>query len=118
MDWPGSIDTHREIEIETSRAPAAPVHRTTIWAVVEGGDVYIRSLKGDDGRWYRELTANPEAVVRVGDEAVHVRAVPAADNQSIERASEGLRRKYSDSRALQSMLEEDILHTTLKLEPR
>ena len=118
MDWPGPIDTHREIDIETSRAPGAPVHRTTIWAVADGTDVYIRSLKGDDSRWYRELTANPDAVVRVGDEAVAVRAVPAADDDSIERASEGLRRKYSDSRALQSMLEEDMLHTTVKLEPR
>jgi hypothetical protein len=118
MDWPGSIETNREIEIETSQAPGAPVHRTTIWAVEDGGDVYIRSLKGDGGRWYRELTANPEAVVRVGAEAVHVRALPAADDESIERASDGLRRKYSDSRALQSMLEEGILHTTLRLEPR
>jgi hypothetical protein len=118
MDWPASIDTSREIDIETSRAPDAPVHRTTIWAVVEGGDVFIRSLKGDDGRWYRELTANPEAVVHVGDDAVPVRAVQAADAESVERASEGLRRKYSDSRSLQPMLEENILHTTVKLEPR
>jgi hypothetical protein len=118
MDWPGPIDSQREIDIETSRAPDAPVHRTTIWVVVEDGDVYIRSLKGDDGRWYRELTANPDAVVHVGGETVPVRAVPARDAESIERASEGLRRKYSDSRSLQPMLEEDILHTTVKLEPR
>jgi hypothetical protein len=118
MDWPEPIDTHREIDIETSRAPDAPVHRTTIWAVVEDGEVYIRSLRGDSGRWYRELMANPDAVVHVDGESVPVRAVQALDAQSVERASAGLRRKYADSRSLDSMLQEDILHTTVRLERR
>jgi hypothetical protein len=118
MDWPGSIDTLREIDIETRRAPDAPVHRTTIWAVVDGGDVYIRSLKGDSGRWYRDLLANPDAVVHVGDESAPVRAVDASDADSVERASAGLRSKYADSSSLASMLQDDMLEATLRLEPR
>jgi hypothetical protein len=118
MDWPGPIDTHREIDIETSRAPDAPVHRTTIWAVVEDGQVYIRSLRGASGRWYRELIANPEAAVLVDGESVPVRGVQASDAESVERASAGLRRKYADSSALDSMLKDEILDTTVRLEPR
>jgi hypothetical protein len=118
MAWPDAIDSAREVEIETRRGEDAPVHRTTIWAVVDGGDVYVRSLRGTKGRWYRELMADPTAVVRVEDDAFPVQAVQAADPESIERTNDALRRKYSDSRSLDSMLADDILETTVKLEPR
>jgi hypothetical protein len=118
MDWPAAIDSAREVEIETRRGEGAPAHRTTIWAVVDGGDVYVRSLRGASARWYRELMADPAAVLHVEDDAFPVRAVQATDPESIERTSDALRRKYSDSRALDSMLEDDILGTTVRLEPR
>jgi hypothetical protein len=118
MDWPNLIETHPEIDIETSRGPDARVHHTTIWAAVEDGEVYVRSLRGEAGRWYQELIHNPVAVVHVDGEAIPVRAVQTPDAESIERATVGLRRKYSDSRSLQSMLADDILQTTIRLEPR
>jgi hypothetical protein len=118
MDWPAAIDSAREVGIETRRGEGAPVHRTTIWAVVDGGDVYVRSLKGSSGRWYRELMSDPAAVLHVEDDAFPVQAVRATDPDSIERASDALRRKYGDSRSLDSMLEADILDTTVRLEPR
>lgn len=118
MDWPAAIDTEREVEIETRRGADAPPHRTVIWAVVDDGDVFVRSLKGPHGRWYRELVANPTAVIHVRGEAAPVQAVQATDPDSIERTNEALRRKYSDSRALASMLADDILETTVRLDPR
>jgi hypothetical protein len=118
MNWPAAIDTAREVDIETRRGEGAPSHRTTIWAVVDGGDVYVRSLRGASGRWYRELLAEPEAVLHVGDDTFPVRAAEAADPESVQRTSDALRRKYSDSRSLDSMLADDILDTTLRLEPR
>ena len=118
MAWPDSIDSAPEVDIETSEGQGEPTHRTTIWAVVEDGDVYVRSLRGTRGRWYRELMASGEGVVHVGGDSYPVRAVQAADAESIERASEGLRGKYPASRSLDSMLVEDILETTVRLEPR
>jgi hypothetical protein len=118
MAWPDDIDRAHEVDIETSRGDDAPVHRTTIWAVVEGGEVYVRSLRGTRGRWYRELMATGGGVVHVDGNSYPVRAVQAADDDSIERASEGLRRKYPQSRSLDSMLDDDILETTVRLEPR
>jgi hypothetical protein len=119
MSWPAAIDEAREVEIETRQAEDAPVHRTTIWAVVDQGEVFVRSLKGARGRWYRELVAQPDAaVLHARGEAFPVQAVEAADPASVERTSEALRRKYSDSRALESMLADDILETTVRLDPR
>lgn len=89
MDWPGQIETVPEVDIETRRADDSPAHHTTIWAAVEGGDVYVRSLKGVDGRWYRELMAHPDAVLRVDGESIPVRAVRADDAESVERCTAG-----------------------------
>jgi hypothetical protein len=117
MDWPGQLETVPEVDIETRRSDDAPVHRTTIWAVVDDGDVFVRSLRGTAGRWYRELTANPAAVLHVTGEPVPVRAVAAKDPDSIERATAGFRRKYADSPSLDSMIRDEILDTTVRLEP-
>jgi hypothetical protein len=118
MDWPGQLETVPEVDIETRRADDAPVHRTTIWAAVEGGDVYVRSLRGAAGRWYRELMAHPEAILRFDGESIPVRGVKADDPESVERCTAGYRAKYGGSSALGSMLRDEIADTTVRLEPR
>ena len=117
MDWPADLETVPEVEIETRDADDAPMHRTTIWAAVEDGDVYVRSVRGGKGRWYRDVIANPVASLNVEGESIPVRAVPAGDPESVGRATAGYRRKYSDSSALDSVLRDEILDTTLRLEP-
>src|SRR5918996_4585746 len=118
MEWPGPLETVEEVEIETQRAADAPVHRTIIWVVTFDGDVYVRSLRGEDGRWFRELMAGPDAALHVEDEAVPVLAVRADDRDSVERATDGFRRKYADSPYLDSMIRDEIASTTVRLEPR
>ena len=80
--------------------------------------MYVRSLRGVSGRWYREVLANPAAVLHVAGEAVPVRAVHASDADSIARASSGLQRKYADSPYLASMIREKVLPATIRLERR
>jgi hypothetical protein len=118
MDWPGPLETVEEVDIETTRGGDAPVHRTTIWVVVQDGEVYIRSLRGEEGRWFRELIAKPDAVLHVEGEAVPLRAIRAADPESVERATAGFRAKYADSPYLDSMIRDEIASTTVRLEPR
>ena len=50
--------------------------------------------------------------------AVPVHAVPAPDVESIGRANAGYQRKYADSPYLGTMTREEILGTTVRLEPR
>jgi hypothetical protein len=118
MAWPGRLESVEEVDIETSRGADAPEHQTTIWVVVGDGQAFVRSLKGEDGRWYRELMANPEAVLHVEGDAIPVRAVPAADPESVARATEGFHSKYGDSPYLDSMIRDEIAPTTVRLEPR
>jgi hypothetical protein len=118
MEWPGRIASVEEVDIETTRGAGAPVHRTTIWAVTDDGEVYVRSLNGEDGRWYRELMANPDAVLQVGSEAIPVRAIRSADPESVARATRGFNEKYADSPYLHTMVRPEIEPTTVRLDPR
>jgi hypothetical protein len=106
------------VEIETSRGEGAAVHRTVIWIVAdEAGRAFVRSVRGGRGRWYRELVANPTGAVFVGGHRIPVRAAPA-DEAGIEACSRLLAEKYPTQRAsLASMLRDEVLDTTLELEP-
>ena len=105
-----------EVDIET-QAPGGPVHRTTIWVVVDDGEAFIRTYKGPDSRWYREAVANPAVGIYVGGRRLASTAIPASDPDSIERVSAGFRRKYPDDPATGAMVAPANLPTTLRLEP-
>lgn len=105
-----------EIEIETRAAPDAPLHSTIIWVVSDGPDAFIRSVNGATARWYREARGRPVGIKADGRH-LEARAVPAVDAESIARTSAGFARKYARYRDMPSMIEDDILDTTLRLEP-
>jgi len=107
-----------EVDIETSRGEGAPVHRVTIWIVVDGDTPYVRSVRGPAGRWYRELQANPRGAIHVAGRRIEFVAEPAADAQTITRVSNALTRKYGRwPGPLAGMLREPVLPTTMRLKP-
>ncbi|MEO8247699.1 MAG: DUF2255 family protein [Chloroflexota bacterium] len=120
--WDGEllalIDGAVEVDIETTAADGTP-HRATIWAVVDGGDAFVRSWKGERGRWYREIRDRPAGVLHVAGRAISVRAEPATDPTSVGRVSDALVAKYGRrSRAsTEGMLLPATLPTTLRLVP-
>ena len=108
-----------EVAIETTRADGTP-RRTIIWIVADDEDAYVRSVRGDRGRWYRDLVARPTGALLPDGDRIEVEAHAATDEASIELVSRLLREKYGRaSRAsTESMLVPETLHTTLRLGPR
>jgi hypothetical protein len=113
------IDRAREVRIETRRDEDAPAHRTTIWVVTVDGAVFVRSVRGGEGRWYREVSANPAAALHVGEDRIPVRAVPVTDEAAIGAVSEAYREKYGRTSpgSTRAMVQPDTLPTTMRLEP-
>jgi hypothetical protein len=105
----------QEVDIET-QAPDGPVHRATIWVVVDGDETFIRSYLGPDARWYLEALANPAVAVHVDDRRLPATAIPATDPDSIERVSNGFLAKYRPGESTTAMATQ-YLDTTLRLEP-
>ena len=113
------LGDNREVKIETRRDAGSPEHRTIIWVVVVEGEVFVRSVRGPRGRWYREISSNPEGALHVGERRIPVRAVPATDETTVDAVSEAYRSKYEESLPgpTAAMVRPDVLPTTLKLSP-
>lgn len=108
-----------EVDIETRRDPKSPLHRTTIWIVPTKDGVYVRSVKGKNGRWYQEAVANPHVTLRVGQRKVAARAEPEQSPAVLREVSAAYRRKYGERwpNETEPMLRPSVLPTTLRLAP-
>ena len=107
-------DTH-EVAIRTEKHPSSAV---VIWVVVADDEVFVRSVRGNKGRWYRDLAAGGSATLEFAGRRVEVQAIPANDADPIARASREYLRKYETSPYAQSVVRAEVLPTTLRLEPR
>jgi hypothetical protein len=105
-----------EIELETAR-PDGPPHRTIIWVMVDGDDVFVRSVNGAGARWYREATTNPSVTIHAGGKALRARTITAPDPDTVSRVNDALERKYTGIVGLREMLVPDTFETTLRVEP-
>jgi hypothetical protein len=87
--------------------------------VTVNGEVFVRSVRGEKGRWYREVSANPSAALHAGDNRIPVCAVPVTDYPTVGAVSEAYRSKYGRTSpgSTRAMLQPETLPTTLKLEP-
>src|SRR3712207_2829404 len=54
-----------EVRIETTRRDGT-TKRRIIWIVVDEGDVFVRSVRGERGRWYRHLLERPAGAIHAG----------------------------------------------------
>ena len=111
----GELRNSHEVTIRTEKHPKSAV---VIWMVVADDEVFVRSVRGGKGRWYRDLTAGGSATLEFAGRELAVQAYPSSDAGSIERASREYLRKYQPSPYAQSMVRDEVLSTTLRLEPR
>ena len=105
-----------EIEIETYSG-TGQTHRTIIWVVVDDHKVYVRSFRGEKGRWYQEILANPSGAIHMDGQYLPVHTIPVSDEETITRVSNEILRKYRNSNSARSMVRKEVLPTTLRLEP-
>jgi hypothetical protein len=104
----------QEVAIRTEKHPKAAV---VIWVVVAGDAVFVRSVYGRKGRWYRDLATGGRATLEFAGHRLEVRAIPATDAAAIAGASREYLRKYQPSPYAQAMVKSEIMSMTLRLEP-
>ena len=103
-----------EVHIETRIGKRLP-----IWVVADGDPVYIRSVRGIEGRWYQALLGGTEARLHAADTVWSIRAEQVSDQHEVARVSDALKRKY-ESRwpaPTAAMLRPSVLPTTLRICP-
>jgi hypothetical protein len=105
----------QEVAIRTKRHPETAV---VIWVTVADDEVFVRSVRGPKGHWYRDLAAGGPATLEFAGRRLAVEAIPARDPAAVDRASREYLRKYHSSPYAQAMVKPEVLPTTLRLEPR
>ena len=110
------LDETKEVHVRTRSGDTES--ETIIWIVVVDDEVYIRSVKGEAGRWYQRALADPRVEILVDGEEIPFVARPVERTAEISAVSNALRGKYNPGPSLDAMVSEDVLDTTLKLEPR
>jgi hypothetical protein len=111
----GELHDCPEVAIRTDRHSGSAI---TIWIVVSDTDVFVRSVRGAKGRWYNDLAHGGPATLEFDGRQLKVQAVPATNDESVERASKEFVSKYRTSSYAASMVRPEVLSTTLRLEPR
>jgi len=91
----------------------------TVWAVRHGEDLYVRSVRGRDGHWFRGTQDRHEGRIRAGGLQQDITFVEADHNieDEIDAAYRDKYRRYA-GRILDSVLTPEARTSTLKLVPR
>jgi hypothetical protein len=113
------LDDTEEVEIETARSDTQKLQRATIWVVVVGPDVYVRSVNGDQAHWYQQLIDESAATIYANDQPIPIHAVPVPDALIRTQVNEAYQRKYAlYPQDVAWIVAPEVQRTTLRLEPK
>lgn len=113
------IEAADELEIVSVGRDGRLRKPTTIWVVRLGDDLFVRSVRGSAGAWFRGTQVRREGRISAGGVTKDVTFVDADDDldDPIDGAYRSKYRRYSD-KIVGSVLTPEARSTTLKLAPR
>lgn len=114
-----TIGAEEEIEIASRRRDGALRKPVTVWIVRYGDDLFVRSVNGATGAWYRGAQERHEGRVEgagVAKDVAFVDADPDVNDQ-IDAAYRTKYRRYA-GKILDSILTPKARAATLKVVPR
>jgi hypothetical protein len=108
-----------EVQIASVRSDGTLRKPVTVWAVRRGDDLYVRSVRGRSGHWFRGVQEKHEGRIRAGGVQQDVTFVDAGhDNvDEVDAAYRAKYRRYAGS-ILNSVLTPEARSTTMKIVPR
>jgi hypothetical protein len=115
----GSIGDAEELRVSSRRPDGSLRPFVTIWVVRTGGDLYVRSIKGRSGTWFRRALAAGEGRIRAGDferDVAFEEAGPEVDD-AVTAAYHEKYDRYGPS-IVGTVVSPDAATTTLRLVPR
>ena len=114
------IGTAEELQIASLRRDGTLRNPVTIWVVRVGDDLYVRSVNGRIGLWFRGTQSRHEGHIRAGGVDKDVTFVEETDvhvNEQIDAAYRTKYRRYAAS-IVNTTLTPQARAATIKLVPR
>jgi len=107
-----------ELHISTMRPDGSLRNPVTIWVVRANNDLYIRSVKGPEGKWFRHALERHQSRIDAGGVSKDVAFEQADDSvkAAIDKAYQDKYHQYGD-RIVGSTLTSQAKAATLKLIP-
>jgi len=99
------------------RRPDGSTRSVPIWVVQVGDHIYVRSVRGPEGGWYRRLRADPDGEVRDGGHRHPVRAEAVTDASMLDQVTRAYVTKYGASPFVRPLLGGPSVDATLRLDP-
>jgi len=107
-----------ELDIASVRRDGTLRNPVTIWVVRRGDDLYVRSVNGRTGAWFRGAQDRHEARIHAGDVETDVLLVETDDvNDEIDAAYRAKYRRYA-AKIVDTVVTPEARAATLKLVPR
>ncbi len=114
-----TIGAAEEMQIAPLRRDGTHGKPVTVWVVRYGDDLYVRSVRGRSGHWFRSTQERHEGRIRAGRVQQDVTFVDAdrGVEDEIDAAYRAKYHRYAGS-ILNSVLTPEARSTTIKLVPR
>ena len=122
-DWTaeelGKIGAADELEIASVRPDGSLRPFVTIWVVRVGDDLYVRSVRGHNGSWFRSALRHPHGRIRAGgvDREADFVEPDDADQDAIDQAYRTKYARYA-STYVDPIVSPDARAATLRLVAR
>ena len=113
------IGAAEEVQIASLRRDGTLRKPVTVWAIRHSDDLYVRSVRGRAGHWFRGTQERHEGRIRAGGVQQDVTFVDADHDidDEVDAAYRAKYRRYAGS-ILNSVLTPEARSTTTKLVPR
>lgn len=113
------IGNAEELEIASLRGDGTLRNPVTIWVVRLGDDLYVRSVNGRTGAWFRGTQTRHEGHIQAGGVDKDVSFVDGDPdiNDQIDAAYRKKYRRYGDS-IVGTIVTPEAISSTIKLVPR
>jgi hypothetical protein len=112
------IAAAREIEVSSLRGDGALTKPVTIWAVRVEDELYVRSVRGGSGGWFKAAEQRHEGRIEAGETGVDV-AFEDVPHHLDEEIDEAYKAKYGyPSDPVDSVITDAAKATTIRVVPR
>ncbi|WP_406327043.1 DUF2255 family protein [Streptomyces sp. NBC_00203] len=112
------IGSAEELDLESERGDGTLRDRVTMWVVRDGDSVYVRSVKGRGGPWFRGIQTRHQGRIHAGGVNKDV-TFEEADPGEYAGVDAAYRRKYGRYTSIvEHVLTAQSRESTLKLVPR
>lgn len=111
-----AIDGTGEIRVAAHRPDGTLRPSTIVWHVVVEDALFVRSVRGDDGAWYRAVRRTGTGAIDAG--GVHADVAFTPDDSHDTAIDAAYRAKYGTGSPVRAITNAVATATTLRVDPR